>query len=168
MAPCNLVEVDWCFRGAYCLHHQGEDRSSLWWWTQYIPLKRRCTSTRLHGTVSQKAVMFMLAAVRTWNHRWHIGLLEEFLPILLLRIRIPKLTELCSSCNQCLAVCHYTGAAQIRVTMDRRSDCHLSDTAGHCCTNPPCGSALLRRGVQWGPLFLCQLYSWGVKAGGCV
>jgi hypothetical protein len=31
------------------------------------PLKRRFTSTRLHGAMSQKAVIFILAAVRTWN-----------------------------------------------------------------------------------------------------
>jgi hypothetical protein len=24
VAPCSLVEVDWRFRGAYCLHHGGE------------------------------------------------------------------------------------------------------------------------------------------------
>jgi hypothetical protein len=23
VAPCSLVEIDQCFRGAYCLHHQG-------------------------------------------------------------------------------------------------------------------------------------------------
>jgi hypothetical protein len=28
VAPCSLVEVYWCFKGAYCLHHQG-DQSSL-------------------------------------------------------------------------------------------------------------------------------------------
>jgi hypothetical protein len=22
-APCSLIETDWCFRGAYCLQHQG-------------------------------------------------------------------------------------------------------------------------------------------------
>jgi hypothetical protein len=24
VAPCSLVEIDRCFRGAYCLHHQGD------------------------------------------------------------------------------------------------------------------------------------------------
>jgi hypothetical protein len=28
MVPCSLVEVDWCFRGVYCLHHQ-DDKSEL-------------------------------------------------------------------------------------------------------------------------------------------
>jgi hypothetical protein len=23
--PCNVVEIDQCFRGAYCLHHQGDE-----------------------------------------------------------------------------------------------------------------------------------------------
>jgi hypothetical protein len=27
MAPCSLVAVDRRFRGAYCLHHQGDESS---------------------------------------------------------------------------------------------------------------------------------------------
>jgi hypothetical protein len=27
VATCSLVEVYLCFRGAYCLHHQGDDSS---------------------------------------------------------------------------------------------------------------------------------------------
>jgi hypothetical protein len=38
-----------------------------WWWRQYTPLKRRSTSTRLHDAIYQKAVTFILAAVRTSN-----------------------------------------------------------------------------------------------------
>jgi hypothetical protein len=38
-----------------------------WWWSQQAPLKRRLTSTRLHGATSQKTVILILAAVRTWN-----------------------------------------------------------------------------------------------------
>jgi hypothetical protein len=34
---------------------------------QLIPLKRRFTSTRLHGVILQKAVIFILASVKTWN-----------------------------------------------------------------------------------------------------
>jgi hypothetical protein len=30
---------------------------SPWWWRQYAPLKRRSTSTRLHGAMSHKAVV---------------------------------------------------------------------------------------------------------------
>jgi hypothetical protein len=53
VAPCSLVEVDRFFRGEDCLHHK------------YAPLKRRPASTRLRGTTSQKAVIFILLAMRT-------------------------------------------------------------------------------------------------------
>jgi hypothetical protein len=46
-APCSVVEVDQRFRDAYCLYHQG--------------------TSRQRGTMSQKAVIFITAAVRTWN-----------------------------------------------------------------------------------------------------
>jgi hypothetical protein len=46
IAPCNPVEEDEHFSGAYCLHHQGD-----------------------HGAISQKAEIFMLAAVRTRNKK---------------------------------------------------------------------------------------------------
>jgi hypothetical protein len=48
IALCSLVEVYQCFRGAYCLNHQGNES----------PLKRQSTYMRLHGTVSRKAVIF--------------------------------------------------------------------------------------------------------------
>jgi hypothetical protein len=34
-APCSLVEEHQCFRGAYCLHHEGNEHQS--------------TAVRLHG-----------------------------------------------------------------------------------------------------------------------
>jgi hypothetical protein len=34
------------------------------------PLKRRSTSTRLHGATSQKTQNFILVTVRTWNLRY--------------------------------------------------------------------------------------------------
>jgi hypothetical protein len=40
--------VDRRLRGEHCLHHQGD-------------------VTTLHGAISQKALTFILAAVRTWN-----------------------------------------------------------------------------------------------------
>jgi hypothetical protein len=49
-APYSLVEGDLSFRGAYYLHHRGGER-------QYARLKRRCTSTRLHRGISQKAAI---------------------------------------------------------------------------------------------------------------
>jgi hypothetical protein len=49
----------------YFLNRTGKFKG---WWKQYTPLKRRCTSTRLHGAISQKALSFINAtAVRTWN-----------------------------------------------------------------------------------------------------
>jgi hypothetical protein len=60
VAPCSLVDVYRRFRDAYCLHHQGDGR-------QQASLKRRWTSTRLHGATIQKTVFFILAAVRTSN-----------------------------------------------------------------------------------------------------
>jgi hypothetical protein len=51
ITPCSLVEAD-------SLH---------WWWRQYAPLKRRSTSTRVHGAISQRVVIFIVAAVRTCN-----------------------------------------------------------------------------------------------------
>jgi hypothetical protein len=55
VAPCSLVEVDRRFKGAHCLHHQGDDGTSL---------KRRSTS-RLHGAIIWKALIFIFTAVRT-------------------------------------------------------------------------------------------------------
>jgi hypothetical protein len=43
IAPCSLDETDRGFRGAYCLHYQS------------APLKRRSTSTTLHGAIFQTA-----------------------------------------------------------------------------------------------------------------
>jgi hypothetical protein len=44
-----------------------EECSLPWWWRQYAPLKRRSTSTRLHGAIFQKTIIFMLATMKTWN-----------------------------------------------------------------------------------------------------
>jgi hypothetical protein len=41
--------------GMYCFVVES---SSPWWWRQYAPLKRRSTSTWLHGTASQKTKYF--------------------------------------------------------------------------------------------------------------
>jgi hypothetical protein len=45
IAPCSLVEVN-CFGGVYCLH------------------------LHLHGTISRKAVIFILAIMRTRNLKY--------------------------------------------------------------------------------------------------
>jgi hypothetical protein len=59
VAPCSHVEVDRRFRGTYLLLPS----SSPWWWRQYTPLKRRSTSTWLHGVTSQKTLNQI--------HCWH-------------------------------------------------------------------------------------------------
>jgi hypothetical protein len=38
-----------------------------WWWRQFAPLKCQSTSMRLHGVVSQEAVIFIFTTMRTWN-----------------------------------------------------------------------------------------------------
>jgi hypothetical protein len=63
VAPCSLLEIDRRFRGACCLHDRCDDGGSkhLWNIGQFL---RDCTAT------SQKAVIFVLAAVRTPNITW--------------------------------------------------------------------------------------------------
>jgi hypothetical protein len=59
VAPCSLVDIDLCFGGAYCLHHQGSDSggSELLW--------NMSVSTRLHGAKFQKAAIFSTCSVLT-------------------------------------------------------------------------------------------------------
>jgi hypothetical protein len=62
--------------------------SSPWWWRQYALLKRRPTTTRLHGTISHKAIFFIIAAVRIWNltscYRYYYPSLMSVLQMFLL------------------------------------------------------------------------------------
>jgi hypothetical protein len=58
-ASCSLVEVYRRFRGVYSLHHQGPDGDSKHLWN--------VGKLPDHGAASQKTVIFILAAVRTWN-----------------------------------------------------------------------------------------------------
>jgi hypothetical protein len=71
-APCSLVKIDRRFGGAYCFHRLGDPSISTW----------------LHSVTSQKTVMFILAAVRTWNltQKSHCfsGLLKIALPLICL------------------------------------------------------------------------------------
>jgi hypothetical protein len=86
IASCSLGREDQCFKGAYCLHHQRDQTdiseictasiiriSSPWWWRQYAPLKHQSTPT-LHAAIYQKALIFTLAAVRTWNLKMYVCL----------------------------------------------------------------------------------------------
>jgi hypothetical protein len=68
IAPWSLVFIDRYFRGAYCLHHQSDEwpwSTSPWRRRLYTPLKRRSTPTKLDGAISQKALIYILAPVRT-------------------------------------------------------------------------------------------------------
>jgi hypothetical protein len=57
VAPCSLVGVDRRFRGAYCLHHQGEiDECSTHLWNV------RSTPTSLHCATCQKALIFYISS----------------------------------------------------------------------------------------------------------
>jgi hypothetical protein len=76
VAPCSHVEVDWHYRGAYCLHHQGND--SLKYWS---------TSTRLQDATSHKTKLYISVSLhvtiecrngspslskqsRSWDESW--------------------------------------------------------------------------------------------------
>jgi hypothetical protein len=59
VAPCSLVGLDRRFRGAYCLHNQGDDI-------------HRSTPTRLNGATSQKTIIFIGLSDNVWTMR-HTG-----------------------------------------------------------------------------------------------
>jgi hypothetical protein len=49
VAPCSLVDINWHFRRAYCLHHQGDRGSKLLWnISQYLPYSQRNISEDTH------------------------------------------------------------------------------------------------------------------------
>jgi hypothetical protein len=50
-------------------------RQSTWQWRQYAYVKTWSTSVRLHCAISQKAVIVMLAVMRTWTLKKHYGCL---------------------------------------------------------------------------------------------
>jgi hypothetical protein len=60
VVPCSLMEGDQCFRGVYCLPSSGQSS-----WRQFAPLKHQTTSMRLHSATFKKAVIFILATIRT-------------------------------------------------------------------------------------------------------
>jgi hypothetical protein len=74
-------KVDWCFRSAL------PPLSLLRWWRQFAPLKYPSTSLRLHGTISQKAVIFRyigcLEHIQCQAFKWQIKLLGPALPPLM-------------------------------------------------------------------------------------
>jgi hypothetical protein len=55
-AQCTLIQIEQCFRGAYCLHHQGDgtnDKSSN-------QLKHQSICTWVNGATSQKTAMSII------------------------------------------------------------------------------------------------------------
>lgn len=71
VTPCNLVEVHWRFGVTLYLHLQ--DRKKCfplfrvykgtplsWKWRQYVPVKQRWTSTKLHGATSHETGILTL------------------------------------------------------------------------------------------------------------
>jgi hypothetical protein len=56
MVPFSFTGVDQCFRGVMSIHMMEEGHTHV---------EHQSTAARLHGAISQKAVIFMLAAVRT-------------------------------------------------------------------------------------------------------
>jgi hypothetical protein len=58
MLYCSRCGASWCVA------------LSPWWWRRQTSPKRRSTSTRLHGTIFRKAVIFIIDAVRTWILAW--------------------------------------------------------------------------------------------------
>jgi hypothetical protein len=73
IAPCSLVKVNWRFRGTYCRHHQGAAHSSPWRLRQYVHIKRRSTSTRLHLIPER----YHLKKKHSWSRRKIISFSER-------------------------------------------------------------------------------------------
>jgi hypothetical protein len=73
-APCILVEVELRFRRVYLwnigMFLRAYTALQVWCrltFRRFLPLKRRSTSVRLHGAVSQKAVIFSLTYLRYFH-----------------------------------------------------------------------------------------------------
>jgi hypothetical protein len=65
--PCSILGVVRRFRGAYCLHHDHEYIAVLMQAVRISETSVYPKKTTLHGATSQKAVIFILATVRTYN-----------------------------------------------------------------------------------------------------
>jgi hypothetical protein len=71
IALCSLIVVYRRFRGAYCLHLLSNE-SIPWWWRQHAPLKRRSSTTRLQGAISQKALTFNSMFISCIAVQWQL------------------------------------------------------------------------------------------------
>jgi hypothetical protein len=97
--------IEFCFHTFFC---------RCWWWRQFTPLKHRSTPTRLHGGITRKALIFIVASVRTWNLTFRIYLVQihthtHYKPIQSLKAFCPlyhfvnKFTFLCRILGLCLS-----------------------------------------------------------------
>jgi hypothetical protein len=62
VAPCSFFGVERRFRDAYCRHHQGVELMEA-----VRTFESRSAPMTLHGATFQKALIFIIAAVKTWN-----------------------------------------------------------------------------------------------------
>jgi hypothetical protein len=56
IAPCSLVEVDRRFKGAYCLHYQGDDNGPV--------MAVHTSGTSVYFSETQKVVIFIMSIVK--------------------------------------------------------------------------------------------------------
>jgi hypothetical protein len=68
---CQTLSERWFFRSVVTVEAVTPGPQKIFWrpHAAHEPhvLQARCTSARLHSAISQKAVIFILAVVRTWN-----------------------------------------------------------------------------------------------------
>jgi hypothetical protein len=86
-SPCSLIEVDWCFRGAYCLHHQGNEAlmieevhiskmSSLLQW-DYMALYPRRLSSSFRNLANFCLEFFLVSEDSTSEVTWEQQLQQK-------------------------------------------------------------------------------------------
>jgi hypothetical protein len=92
VAPSSLVKVYQCFGGACCLHHQGDTL-----------LKRRQTSTRLHGVTSQKTSTFIC---------WLLGRENQGITLIIM-LEKGRRSDVIYNDND---ACHYTNPVSFLIT----------------------------------------------------
>jgi hypothetical protein len=92
------------------------NKSSPWLWMQYVPTKRRSTSTSLHGATFQKTLNFKFAAVRTWNLIYSIFFIykettQQIIPVSL----IAKISFYSAAARNCSVALlhHYPGPSSL-------------------------------------------------------
>jgi hypothetical protein len=100
--PCGSSK-NWCFRGMYHLHHQGENNHwsrkviscqwllmsflVLWWWRRYVPPKHQFLQEP-HGVTSQQTAFYKVTVVKVSNLTRKIKL-RNYTHIIKNGLRIP-------------------------------------------------------------------------------